>query len=230
MNSATEARDRAFVHAQTALRRLPLLPEIALWLADEIVPLWEATEARLGGRDTDPPFWAFAWAGGQAVARYVLDHPAEVAGRTVLDLASGGGVCAVAAALAGASRVEAADIGPFAGAATLLNAESNGVSVAVTARDLLRGPPPEVDVVLAGDVFYERRMAARMRDWLVTAHRQGSRVLLGDPGRAYLPGDGLVRLAGYDVPTLTDLESEAVRRTGVFGLTARPGAAAGSPS
>jgi predicted nicotinamide N-methyase len=228
--SATGDRDRAFVRAHTALRRTPLLPEIALWLADDVVPLWEAAEQVLGGNDTDPPFWAFAWAGGQAVARYVLDHPVEVAGRTVLDLASGGGVCAVAAALAGASRVEAADIGPFAGAVAELNAESNGVRIAVTSRDLLREPPPEVDVVLAGDVFYERRMAARMIDWLATAHRQGSRVLLGDPGRAYLPGDGLVRLAAYDVPTPTELESEPVRRTGVFGLTARPGAAAVPPS
>jgi predicted nicotinamide N-methyase len=228
--SATDDRDRAFVRAHTALRRTPLLPEIALWLADDVVPLWEAAEHLLGGTDTDPPFWAFAWAGGQAVARYVLDHPAEVAGRTVLDLASGGGVCAVAAALAGATRVEAADIGSFAGAVTELNAESNGVRVAVTSRDLLGGPPPDVDVVLAGDVFYERRMAARMADWLATAHRQGSRVLVGDPGRAYLPGDGLVRLAAYDVSTLTDLESTPVRRTGVFVLTARPGAAAVLPS
>jgi predicted nicotinamide N-methyase len=228
--SATDDRDRAFVRAHTALRRTPLLPEIALWLADDVVPLWEAAEHLLGGTDTDPPFWAFAWAGGQAVARYVLDHPAEVAGRTVLDLASGGGVCAVAAALAGATRVEAADIGSFAGAVTELNAESNGVRVAVTSRDLLGGPPPDVDVVLAGDVFYERRMAARMADWLATAHRQGSRVLVGDPGRAYLPGDGLVRLAAYDVSTLTDLESKPVRRTGVFVLTARPDAAAVPPS
>ena len=230
VTSATDARDRAFVRAHTTLRRTPLLPEVALWLADEVVPLWEATEHELGGNDTDPPFWAFAWAGGQAVARYVLDHPAAVAGRTVLDLASGGGVCAVAAALAGAARVEAADIGPFAGAATVLNAESNGVRVAVTGRDLLRDPPPAVDVVLAGDVCYERRMAARMLDWLATAHRQGSRVLLGDPGRAYLPGDGLVRLGVYDVTTLTDLESSAVRRTGVFGLTPWPDAVAASPS
>jgi predicted nicotinamide N-methyase len=143
-----------------------------------------------------------------------------VAGRTVLDLASGGGVGAVAAALAGAARVEAADTGPFAGAVTELNARSNGVRVAVTSRDLLGAAPPAVDVVLAGDVCYERRMAARMVHWLATAHRQGSRVLLGDPGRAYLPGDGLVELAAYAVPTLTDLESDPVRRTAVYGLTA----------
>jgi predicted nicotinamide N-methyase len=226
----SDADDRAFVRGHTRLRRPPLLPEVTLWLADDVVPLWEATERRLGGTDTDPPFWAYAWAGGQAVARYVLDHPDEVAGRTVLDLASGCGVGAVAAAVAGAARVEAADIGMFAGVAAELNAESNGVRVAVTARDLLREPPPAVDVVLAGDVCYERRMTARMLDWLATAHRQGSRVLLGDPGRAYLPGTGLVRVGEYDVPTPTDLESAPVRRTAVFCLAPLVGAAAGTPT
>jgi predicted nicotinamide N-methyase len=226
----TDAGDRAFVRAHTTLRRPPLLPEVALWLAGEVVPLWEATERRLGVTGTDPPFWGYAWAGGQAVARYVLDHPAEVAGRTVLDLAAGGGVCAVAAALSGATRVEAADIGPFAGAATALNADANGVRVMVTATDLLGQPPPDVDVVLAGDVCYERRMAARMLGWLATAHRRGSRVLLGDPGRAYLPGTGFTRVAGYDVPTLTELEGDPVRRTAVFSFSPRPPGNGDTPS
>jgi predicted nicotinamide N-methyase len=209
---------REFVLAHTRLQPAPLVPEVRLHLGAEITPLWEATERELGAVGVDPPFWAFAWAGGQALARYVLDRPEEVAGRTVLDLAAGSGLCAVAAMRAGASAALAADIGPFAGPAVAANAAANGVTVAFTGHDLLGGPPPAVDVVLAGDVFYVRRMAERVLGWLRAAASGGTRVLVGDPRRMFLPAQGLLPLAEYAVPTSRDLESATVTRTAVFAL------------
>jgi predicted nicotinamide N-methyase len=213
-------RQREFVLRHTRVRPVPLLPELRLRQADEIVPLWEQTERELGTSGSDAPFWAFAWVGGQAVARYVLDHPAEVVGRTVVDLAAGCGLGAIAAARAGAAAVLAADIGSFACAAVALNAEANGVRVGFTGADLLASDPPLVDVVLVGDACYERRMTVRVLGWLRAARERGARVLLGDPGRAYLPGDGLTRLAEYTVATTVDLEGVAVRRAAVYALTA----------
>jgi predicted nicotinamide N-methyase len=207
--------ERDFVLAHTRPGRAPLVPELTLRLADGVLPLWELTERHLGTADTDPPFWAFAWAGGQALARYVLDRPAEVAGRTVLDLAAGCGIAGLAAARAGAASVLAADIGPFAGTAVAVNAAANGLDVAFTADDLLDTEPPAVDVVLVGDACYERRMTARVLRWLRAAP---GRVLLGDPGRAYLPGDGLDRLAEYDVPAMADLEGVTPRRAAVYAM------------
>ncbi len=199
----------------TLLRRPPHVPELQLHLADEVTPIWEMTEDDLGEAGVPPPFWAFAWAGGQAVARYVLDHPAEVAGRRVLDLAAGSGLCAIAAARAGAASVLAADIDPYAGAAVRANAAANGVHVAYADEDLLDLPLLDVDVVLAGDVCYEHGMAQRMLSWLRDAHDLEARVLLGDPGRRYFPSEGLVTLAAYDVPTLPELEEVDYRRAQV---------------
>jgi predicted nicotinamide N-methyase len=203
---------RAFVRAHTRLQRPPIVPELQLHLGDELVPLWEAT-----GRD-EPPFWAFAWAGGQAVARYVLDHPGEVEGLWSLDRASGCGVVAIAAVRAGAGAATAADVDPYAGAAVELNAAANGVAVTGTHRDVLGEAPPAVDVLLVGDACYERAMTARVLAWLRTARKRGTRVLLGDPGRAYLPAGGLARLAEYDIPTTADLEGVTRRRTAVYTL------------
>ena len=206
----------AFVRAQTALTAPPLVPEIRLHLASEVTPLWRATEATLAGNDVPPPYWAFAWPGGQALARYVLDHPADVAGRRVLDFASGSGIVAIAAARAGAA-VTAADIDGFAAAAIRLNAAANGVTVAVTTDDPMDAPA-SWDVVLAGDVCYEQPMAARATAWLRRLAGEGVAVLLGDPGRSYRPDDGLRELARYQVPTSLDLETRTISETVVWRL------------
>jgi predicted nicotinamide N-methyase len=174
------------------------------------------TEEALEEIGLPPPFWAFAWAGGQALARYILDAPQTVAGLTVVDFASGSGIVAVAAARAGARSVLAADIDGFCGAALALNAEANGVTADFTDKDLLDQPPPEADVILAGDICYEKPLAARVMAWLETGARRGARVLIGDPGRSYFPREGLVRLAEYQVPTTRELEDMEVKRTAVW--------------
>ncbi len=213
-----QERRRAFVQQATALQRLASVPELSLHLAGEITPIWQMTEVELATEGLPPPFWAFAWSGGQAVARYVLDHPEQVAGGRVLDLAAGSGICGIAAGLAGAAVVLAADIDPFCGASIALNAAANGVEVAVTGTDLLGGPPPAVDVVLAGDVCYEQQMARQMLGWLRQAREAGALVLLGDPGRAYLDARGLTLLAEYDIVTTPELEDAASKRTRVYTL------------
>jgi predicted nicotinamide N-methyase len=205
-----------FIRRNTAIERPPAVPEIALHLGSEITPLWEMTEKEMNDTGLPPPFWAFAWAGGQAVARYLLDHPDEVRGRAVLDIASGSGLVAIAALKAGARRASAADTDPMCAAAVAVNAEANTVQVEFLGEDLLEVPVPDVDVITAGDVCYERAMTYRMLRWLRAAHEQGIRVLVGDPGRAYLPGEGLLELAVYDVPTTPEIEQEDTRRTGVF--------------
>jgi predicted nicotinamide N-methyase len=207
---------RAFILANTRLQAPPHTPELRLHLADEITPIWRLTEEALHEMGVPPPFWAFAWAGGQALARYLLDTPEAVAGRTVLDFATGGGIAAIAAARAGAASVTAADIDPFAAAAVALNAAANAVEVAFVGEDLLAAPPPPVDVVLAGDISYEKPLAARVRAWLETARAAGATVLMGDPGRTYFDPAGLVRLADYRVPTTRELEDQEVKRTGVW--------------
>ncbi len=186
----------AFVVAETALAAPPLVPEIRLYLASEITPLWQATEARLAETGTPPPYWAFAWPGGQAIARQLLDQPALVAGRRVLDFAAGSGLAAIAAALAGAAAVEAAEIDPLAGAAIALNAAANGVAI--------------------GDVCYERPMAERVMPWLRRLAADGCLVLMGDPGRSYLPDRGLARLASHVVPTSRELEDRTERETVIW--------------
>ncbi len=208
----------SFVRANTVVDHAPLVPEIRLHLASEVTPLWELTEATMERTGLPPPYWAFAWAGGQAVARHVLDHPELVAGRRVLDFAAGGGLIAIAAAMAGAAGARACEIDRFAAAAIGLNAALNGVEVAVDSRDLVGGPRPEVDVVLAGDVCYERPMAERVVPWLRGLAAQGILVILGDPGRAYLPPAGKEKLAEHAVPTPLDLEDRTVRETAVWRL------------
>jgi predicted nicotinamide N-methyase len=199
--------------AQTRLGRPAIVPEVELHLVDDIVALWNVT-----GEDEPPPFWAIAWLGGQALSRYVLDHPTEVAGKRVLDLGSGSGLVAIAAMLAGAAHVLAADIEPRCATVIPLNAKRNGVEVEVTTEDLLDADPPNVDVVLAGDVWYERDMAERVMAWL---GRSRARVLLGDPGRAYLPQDGWTQLSSYDIPTTRDLEGVESKRVRVFSPAPR---------
>ncbi len=210
-----EAR-RAFIRTHTRLQAPPHAPELVLHLADEVTPIWRMTEEELGAIGLPPPFWAFAWAGGQALARWVLDHPGEVAGKRVLDLATGSGLVAIAALRAGAAHALAADVDGFCEAAVALNAAANGVEVAFTEADLTLGAPPAVDVVLAGDIAYEQPLAGRVRAWLERANAAGVRVLIGDPGRSYFDPGGLVRLAEYRVPTTRELEDREVKRTGVW--------------
>ena len=195
-----------FVRDNTAIAAPPLVPEIRLHLATEVTPIWQATEETLARNGLPPPFWAFAWAGGQAVARYLLDHPEAVAGREVLDFGAGSGLVAIAAAKAGAARVIAAEIDHFAAAAIAANATLNGVAIEVLTTDLLDGDKRFWKAVTAGDICYEQPMADRALRWLRRLAGRGSLVLLGDPGRAYLPGVGLCELARYDVPTNKELE------------------------
>nr|WP_246405734.1 50S ribosomal protein L11 methyltransferase [Modestobacter versicolor] len=203
------------MRAHTRTARPTLVPEVQLHVADDVVGLWEAMETEGGGAGQDPPFWAAAWPGGQALARYVLDHPATVAGRRVLDLGAGSGLVAVAALLAGATGVLASDPDPYSHAAIALNAELNGVSGIEVAGDLLDDDPPAVDVVLAGDVCYDREMTGRVLPFLGAAWLGGAAVFLGDPGRAYVPKEGLVEQIAYDV---VDADGGPARRTTVWRL------------
>lgn len=209
------AAHTAFIKAQTLVKPAPLTPEIRLHQADEATPLWLKTEAELGEVGLPPPFWAFPWAGGQALARFILDHPREVAGRRVLDFASGSGLVAIAAALAGARGVEANDIDPFALAAIGMNAALNKVTVAPIGGDII-GQDDGWDVVLAGDIAYERDTAARAAEWLAALARRGADVWMGDPGRTYLARDRLEAVAWHEAPVVRDLEDCDVKRTGVF--------------
>ncbi|WP_168075843.1 methyltransferase [Caulobacter sp. SSI4214] len=209
---------RAFIRENTRLQAPPHTPELSLHLADEVTPIWRLTEEALEEIGLPPPFWAFAWAGGQALARYVLDHPDIVAGQRVVDFATGSGIVAIAAMKAGARRVLATDIDVFCEAAVGLNAEANAVSVDFTDQNLLNAPPPPADVLLAGDICYERPMAEAVMAWLRRGREAGARVLIGDPGRTYFPKDGLEKLAEYQVPTTRELEDLAVKRTSVWTL------------
>lgn len=215
----------AFIRANTALIAPPLTPEIRLHLATEIVPIWKSTEEELAAQGVPPPFWAFAWAGGQALARYLLDNAALVAGKRVLDFATGSGIVAIAVMKAGAASVTAVEIDDFAIAATRLNAEANEVCVEAVYEDII-GRDGGWDVVLAGDVCYEREMSARVFDWLSALVRRGALVLIGDPGRNYLPKERLEPLATYEVQTTRELEDREIRRTTVYRVSA-PTRAAG---
>lgn len=205
-----------FILANTIVTPSSLVPEIRLHLATEVVPLWQATEATLAAIDLPPPYWAFAWPGGQAIARHVLDHPRLVEGRRTFDLAAGCGIAAIAAAMAGASAVSASEIDRFALASIGLNAGLNGVAVAAIDRDVLDDEAGDWDTILAGDLCYERPMADRVILWLRAQARAGVTVLLGDPGRAYKPSDGLAEVARYIVPTSRDLEDRETRETIVW--------------
>jgi predicted nicotinamide N-methyase len=200
------ASPRAFVLRHTRLRPVPGLEEIRLHLADEVLPLWHAVQVETGDPDAALPYWAFAWAGGLAIVRYLLEHPEAVAGRRVFDLATGSGLCAIAAMRAGATEASGADIDAFAAAAIGLNARANGARVTVLRRDVLDREPPGAEVILAGDCWYDARLAERVLPWLRRAREHGIDVLIGDPGRRYLPTAELVELARYDVRTTTELE------------------------
>ncbi len=216
----SEAAREAFVRAHTAPGRAPLVPEIALMLASEITPIWQASEDWLASRNIDPPFWAFAWPGGQALARHVLDHRESVAGRRVLDFAAGCGLAGIACALAGAAAVEAAEIDMLAASAIRLNARANGVTLQVAAAEIV-GQPSRWDLILCGDVCYEAPMTARILPWL-RRMAETTEVWLADPGRAYLPTSGLAAFAAYAVPTTLELEDRTERTVTLYRL-APPG-------
>jgi predicted nicotinamide N-methyase len=212
------ASRRAFILTNTRRLAPPLVPELTLHLAEESIPIWQKTEEELGAVNVPPPFWAFAWAGGQALARYLLDTPSLVRGKVVLDLGCGSGLTALAAARAGAARVRATDIDEFAVEATRLNAEINGLAVSADAADLLEGPPPPADVVLVGDLFYERILAERVLAFIGPVAARGGLVLIGDPQRSYFPRGRFAHVAGYEVPVTRELEDAEIKRTAVWRL------------
>jgi predicted nicotinamide N-methyase len=216
------ASTRAFVLRHTTLRPVPGLEEIQLHLADDVLPLWRAVQIETHDPEAALPYWAFAWAGGLAIGRYLREHPEVVAGRRVFDLASGSGLCAIAAMRSGAAEATGADIDAFAAAAIELNARASGRRVGVVRRDVLDDEPPDVDVILAGDCWYEASLAERVLPWLDRAQERGVDVLVGDLGRRYLPVQALIELATYDVRTTTELEDLDQKQGRVFGL--RPAA------
>jgi predicted nicotinamide N-methyase len=211
---------RAFVRRNTELQAVPDLPGVELHTAADVTIVWHLAAAELGQFDPPLPFWAFAWAGGLALARYLTEHPELVEGRRVVDLASGSGLCGIVAARLGAASVHAFDVDPLSGAAVDLNARANDVRVAFSLADPLDEPAPDCDVVLAGDVCYEETMASRTIDWLRAAAADGVLILLGDPGRNYLPRD-LTRLATYRIHTTRELEESEVKESAVYTI---PGA------
>ncbi|WP_438816517.1 class I SAM-dependent methyltransferase [Taklimakanibacter deserti] len=207
-----------FIRQNTTILAPPLVPEVLLHLAHEAVPIWQKTEEELGEIGLPPPFWAFAWAGGQALSRYVLDHPHLVNAKSVLDLATGSGLVAIAAKKAGARSVLAADIDRFACAAARLNAQANGVAIDIGDEDLLQDAPHDFDVVLVGDLFYEKALAERVHTWLIAAKAGGADILIGDPGRSYLPKSALLHVVDYNVPVTRELEDSEIKRTSVWRI------------
>ncbi|MEQ1714936.1 MAG: 50S ribosomal protein L11 methyltransferase [Hyphomicrobium sp.] len=205
-----------FIRTNTQLMTPPLVPEIVLHLAEESVPIWQKTEEELGAMNVPPPYWAFAWAGGQALARYILDHNETCRGLSVLDLGSGSGMTAIAAAKAGARTVVAADIDALALASVLLNCEANGVRVEVLGEDLLASPPSGFDVILVGDLFYERSLADRVLAYIDQARAAGMSVLIGDPQRNYFPRGRFTAVADYAVPVTRELEDSEIKKTAVW--------------
>lgn len=212
-----DSRAERFILENTAIAAPPLLPAMRLYLATEITPIWLATEAALEQAGVEPPFWAFPWAGGQALARYVTDNPSIVAGQDVLDFGAGAGLIAIAAAQSGARRVRAADIDPIAGVAMRLNAALNNVAFEFVVDDIV-GTDTGAEIVLVGDMCYERKLAERMIAWLRGLAASGVIILLGDPGRTYRPSDGLAEVARYVVPTSLELEDRTERETVVWRL------------
>jgi predicted nicotinamide N-methyase len=219
-HSSLEER-MAFILAHTRLLAVPHAPEIRIHVAQEATVLWQKTEEELGEIGLDPPFWAFAWAGGQGLARHVLEHPELVRGKRVLDFAAGSGLVGIAAMRAGAAHVTCADIDAYAGAAMALNARANAVMLDVVLADIV-GHTHRLgagwDVVLAGDIFYDRIVADRLVGWFNALKTGGADVLVGDPGRAYLPKEGLELLATYHVPVTRELEDADIKKVGVYRL------------
>ncbi len=223
MNPDTTAPE--IMRTGTRLKSVPLVPQIRLHQAEDAVSLWQRIELASGRTGLDPPFWAFAWAGGQALARYLLDHPEAVRGRHAIDVASGSGLVAIAAAMAGAAAVTAYDIDPLAAAAIGVNAEANAVTVRAVCADILdddRSPDPGIDLVLVADAFYQRDLAGQVMRFMERAHARGAAVLAGDFGRAYLPRDRLTPLASYDVPGLSMLEDSDIKTTTIWALPGGP--------
>jgi predicted nicotinamide N-methyase len=206
---------RAFIIENTTILSPPLVPEVKLHLAHEALPIWQKTEDELGEIGLPPPFWAFAWAGGQALARYILDNPEIVRGKRVIDIASGSGLVGIAAMKAGAATVLAADIDQFSIAAIELNASLNNTTLSATSENLLLLPPPPTDIILVGDLFYEKHVAERCLAWL---RQSKAEILIGDPGRSYLPKSELTKIAEYSVPVSRDLEDAEIKLTAVWGL------------
>lgn len=206
----------AFIDANTRLLQPPLVPEIVLHLAEESVPLWQKTEDELGEMNIPPPYWAFAWAGGQALARYILDHPEICRGNSVVDLGSGSGLAAIAAAKCGARSVLAADLDQLALSACRLNAAANGVALETTNDDLLSAPAYPADVVLVGDLFYERELAGQVVTYIETLKSLNAKIYIGDPQRSYFPRDRFTRLAEYQVPVTRELEDGEIKKTAVW--------------
>lgn len=207
----------AFIRENARVLAPSHVPELQLYLADDAVSLWELTEEQLGEMGLPPPFWAFAWAGGQALARYVLDHAETVRGKSVLDVASGSGLVAIAAMKAGAASALAIDIDAFAAHAAVLNAALNDVRVETSDADPV-GKPTDAEIILVGDLFYDRDLAPRVLDWLIAMQAHGKTVLIGDPGRTYLPRDKLEQIAAYDIPVTRALEDAEVKRAAVWRL------------
>jgi predicted nicotinamide N-methyase len=223
MATARRPDPAAFIAANTRLRPVPSIPEIRLHTAHEATGLWRLASPGPNGVDPPPPYWAFPWAGGLALARHIIDHPETVAGRHVLDLGAGSGLVAIAAALAGAASVLCSEVDPFGVAATRLNAAANGVQVEVLAGDLTgAGPPARVDLVLVGDLFYDQGLARRVTAFLDRCLAAGLSVLVGDPGRSYLPQDQLRRLEDYAVPDVGEVEAKNARRSAVFAFIPLP--------
>lgn len=214
-----EIQATAFIRENTRAQAPPLTPEIVLQLASESLPIWLKTEEELGTMNVPPPYWAFAWAGGQALARYVLDNPAAVVGKSIVDIGAGSGLVAIAAARAGARSVLAFDLDPLAVVAISLNAATNGVGVSASSQDVLGGPPPEADVLLVGDLFYERELASRVLALIDEAVHGGAAVLVGDPRRSYFPVERFEQVASYEVPVTRELEDAEIKRTAVWRLT-----------
>jgi predicted nicotinamide N-methyase len=221
VETAEERSD--FIRTHTVIADVPFVPEIRLYMATDVTPLWRATQAWLGTFGLEVPFWCVPWAGGQALARWVLDHPEAVRGRRVIDFGAGSGLVAIACALAGAKSVRAIDVDPLAASASLLNAEANGVVLEATCTDVVGSDARslDADILFAGDVWYERAPAARFAPWLSSLAASDMRVITGDPCRAYVPPD-LHELARYDVPTTADLEATPMRLTRVLEVLTRP--------
>lgn len=207
---------QAFIRANTRLLSPPLVPEIKLYLAEESIPIWQKTEEELGEMNVPPPFWAFAWAGGQALARYLLDNPEVCQGKRVLDLGSGSGLTAIAAMMSGASLVLASDIDAYSLAACQANAEANGTAFDVTTNDLLAAPPGLFDVVLVGDLFYEKTLADRVGAFIDEAKAKGAVIMIGDPQRSYFPRSRFTLLAEFEVPVTRELEDSLIKKTAVW--------------
>ena len=215
---SNSARWPDFIRTNTQLMATPLVPEIRLHLAAESLPIWQKTEDELGQLNVPPPFWAFAWAGGQALARYLLDHPELVAGKRVLDLGCGSGLTAIAPMLAGAASVLAADIDEVALIALTMNAQANGVTVQTTSADLLAAAPGDFDVIMVGDLFYERQLAERVLIFIEAAAKQGRVIFIGDPTRNYFPTGKFRYCIDYQVPVSRELEDSELKRTAVWRL------------